>query len=101
MKKRRYGITIIIDSSYSCFNSFNFNHSILTIRALFSSLLVLELPSLDIIVAGAKESYILCSNITTTRALGNKSTLYESLFSILQRPLFKSRFKLCIKNSIS
>jgi len=89
MDKRRYGITIVIDSSYSCFNSFNFNHSILTIRALLSSLLVHELPSLDIIVAGAKEPYILCSNITTTRALGNKSTLYESLFSILQRPPFK------------
>jgi hypothetical protein len=89
MDKRRYGITIVIDSSYSCFNSLNFNHSILTIRALFSSLLVHELPTLDIIVAGANDPYILCSNITTTRALGNKSTLYESLFSILQRPPFK------------
>ena len=89
MDKRKYGITIVIDSSYSCFNTFNFNHSVLTIRALFSSLLVHELPSLDVIVAGTKEPYILCSNITTTRALGNKSTIYESLFSILQRPPFK------------
>ena len=90
MDKRRYGITIVIDSSYSCFNNFNFNHSILTIRALFSALLVHELPSLDVIVSGVKEPYILCSNITTTRALGNKSTIYESLFSILQRPPFES-----------
>ena len=90
MDKRIYGITIVIDSSYSCFNTFNFNHSFLTIRALLSSLLVHELPILDIIVSGEKEPYILDSNITTTRALGNKSTIFESLLSILQKPPFKS-----------
>jgi len=90
MDKRIYGISIVIDSSYSCFNTFNFNHSFLTIRALLSSLLVHELPILDIIVSGEKEPYILDSNITTTRALGNKSTIFESLLSILQKPPFKS-----------
>lgn len=90
MDKRVYGINIVIDASYSCFNSFNFNHSFLTIRALFSSLLVYELPNLDIIVSGINESYILDSNLTTTHVLGNKSTLLQSLLSILQNPPFKS-----------
>ena len=90
MDKRKYGITIVIDSSYSCFNIFNFNHSFLTIRALFSSLLVYELPILDVIVSGEKDPYILDSNTITTQALGQKSTLIESLLAILQNPPFKS-----------
>ena len=90
MDKRKYGITIVIDSSYSCFNIFNFNHSFLTIRALLSSLLVYELPILDVIISGEKDPYILVSNTITTQALGKKSTLIESLLAILQNPPFKS-----------
>ena len=97
MDKRRYAITIVIDSSYSCFNTFNFNHSFLTIRALLSSLLVHELPILDVIVSGVKEPYILVSNLNTSKALGKKSTLLDSLLAILQKPPFKSDLCMAIR----
>ncbi len=44
--------------------------------------MIYELPSLDFIVSGEKEPYILCSNTPTLRALKGNSTFWEGLFEI-------------------
>ena len=88
--KRRYGISIVVDSSYSCYNELSGSHAFQTLRALLSCLMIYELPSLDFIVSGEKEPYILCSNTSTLRALKGNSTFWEGLFEIIQRKPLKT-----------
>ena len=47
-------------------------------------------PSFDIILSRQKELEILCSNLSTVPAINPKSSLWESLLSILAHPCSKS-----------
>lgn len=84
---RNYAVTIVIDPSYSCFDSLSGSHSFQTIRAILSSLASLDLNNFDLIIAGNPNPTIVCSEVCTINALSNKSTLFNSLFAILQCPL--------------
>ncbi|KAK8891276.1 hypothetical protein M9Y10_028484 [Tritrichomonas musculus] len=84
---RNYGVTVIIDPSVSCFHDLSGPHSLQTIRNILSSIASLDLPCFDLIVAGNKEPIILCSEVGTNRATNIKSSLWESLLSVLQTPL--------------
>ena len=88
--KRKYGIYIVVDSSYSCYNDLSGSHAFQTLRALLSAVNIYELPSLNLIVSGEKEPYVLCSNIPTVRALKSNSSLWESFFEIIQKRIIKS-----------
>jgi len=88
--KRKYSIYIVVDSSYSCYNDLSGSHAFQTLRALLSAVNIYELPSLNLIVSGEKEPYVLCSNIPTVRALKNNSSFWESFFKIIQKRNIKT-----------
>ena len=86
--KRKYSVTIVVDSSYSCYNNLSGSHSFQTLRALLSSLNIYDLPSLNLIITGEKEPYVLCSNVPSLKALKTNSNIWESFFKIIQmRPI--------------
>ena len=87
---RKYSVSLIIDTSYSCFNPLSFSFSLQTIRVILSSLASIDLPSFDLILTTQKNPLVLCSNINTIRAINSKSLLWESLISILDNPCQKS-----------
>ena len=83
---KNYSVSLIIDNSFSCFNNLCSSNSIQIIRILLSALLASELPCFDLIITTNYNPYILCSDISTNRALNNKSPLWESLLSIINSP---------------
>ena len=89
-EKRRYAISIVLDSSFSCFNDLSGSHTFQTLRALLSCLVLFELPSLGFVVGGEKEPYVLRSNVPTLKALSPNSTFWESLFEIIGKKQIKN-----------
>ena len=63
------------------------SHSLQTIQTILSSLATLDIHCFDLIIAGNPKPIIICSDVGTIYALSNKSTLYDSLFSALQKPV--------------
>jgi hypothetical protein len=87
---RNYSVSLILDTSYSCFNPLCTPFSLQTLRLMLSTLTSIDLPSFDFILSRQKEPEILCSNLSSVRAINPKSTLWESLMSILAHPCSKS-----------
>jgi len=87
---RNYSVSLILDTSYSCFNPLCTPFSLQTLRLMLSTLTSIDLPSFDLILSRQKEPEILCSNLSSVRAINPKSTLWESLLSILSHPCSKS-----------
>jgi len=83
---KNYCVTVIIDSSYSCFNELCYASSLQTIRFVLSSLYSVDLPCFNLVVARSKNPYVLCTYTSTGAALQSKSLLWESLFSVLDNP---------------
>jgi hypothetical protein len=88
--KRNYSVTLILDTSYSCFNPLSTSFSLQTLRLMLSTLSSIDLPSFDFILSRQTNPEILCSNISTVRAINPKSILWDSLLSILAHPCSKS-----------
>ncbi|KAK8853815.1 hypothetical protein M9Y10_016358 [Tritrichomonas musculus] len=80
---RNYGITIIIDSSRSCFNSLSSSHSYQTIKTLFSALASIDVSCVDVIVARNGAPSVLATEIPSSRLFSDKSSLWPSLFYCL------------------
>ena len=87
---RNYSVTLVLDTSFSCFNSLCNSFSIQTLGLILSTLNSKDLPCFDFILSRQKNPEILCSNINTLRALNSKSQLWEILFSVLSHPCTKS-----------
>jgi len=87
---RNYSVSLILDTSYSCFNPLCTAFSLQTLRLMLSTLTSIDLPSFDFILSRQKEPEILCSNLSSVRAINPKSSLWESLLSILAHPCSKS-----------
>ena len=87
---RNYGISVIIDPSISCLFNLSEMHAILTIKSILSSFAALDIPCFDLIVSGNPQPTVLCSEVGTLYALNQKSSIWESLFSLLERPVPKS-----------
>ena len=87
---RKYSVSLIIDTSYSCFNPLSFSFSLQTIRVILSSLNFIDLPSFDLILSTHKNPLVLCSDVNTIRAINSKSLIWESLLPLLDNPCQKS-----------
>ncbi|KAK8841092.1 hypothetical protein M9Y10_027933 [Tritrichomonas musculus] len=81
---RNYGVTVVIDASYSCFNPLSSAHSFQTIKSVLVSLGSIDLPCFDLIIATNSSPIVLCSQLKTSYALAERSQLWDSLFSVLQ-----------------
>ena len=73
---KNYGVTVIIDSSISCFSSISAQHSWNTKRVLLSSFGAIDLPFFDLIITGKPKPYILCSEKNSLDILSEKSQIW-------------------------
>ena len=83
---RNYSVSLILDTSYSCFNPLCTSFSLQSLRLMLSTLTSIDLPCFDFILSRQKNPEILCSNLSSVRAINYKSLLWESLLSILAHP---------------
>ena len=80
---KNYGITVVIDTSLSCLNYFTYEHYLDTIRILLSIFSFSELPYFDLVVTGFPNPIVICSEMSTSNALNEKSSLWANLYSSL------------------
>ena len=87
---RNYSVSLVLDTSYSCFNPLSTSFSLQTLRLMLSTLTSIDLPCFDFILSRQTNPEILCSNLSSVRAINAKSIIWESLISILAHPCSKS-----------
>jgi hypothetical protein len=57
---KNYGITVVIDSSASCFSTLSNQHTLCTIQMILSAFGSIDLPCFDLIITGDPHPYIIC-----------------------------------------
>ena len=80
---KNYGVTVVIDSSISCFSPLYSHHIWSTIQMILSSFGAIDLPCFDLIISGSPNPYILCSEKNTLDILSEKSKIWPILFKLL------------------
>ena len=80
---RKYSVTLIVDTSFSCFNPLSISFSLQTLRIILSTLNSIDLPLFDLILSRETNPLIICSNVNTIKAINPKSSLWEILLSYL------------------
>ena len=81
--KKDYRVSVIIDSSISCFNEQMRPHSLKTVLIILKILSLVELPLLDIIIATNSKPIIICCGNDTTNILNIKSKLWNAILGEL------------------
>ena len=81
--KKDYRVSIIIDSSISCFNSYMRPHSIRTVLAMLRMLSLVEIPFFDLIIATPSNPVVLSCGNDTINVLNFKSNLWNILLEQL------------------
>ena len=84
---KNYGVTVVLDSSSSCFGSLSIVHTFSTLKNLFSALASIDLPCFDLIITGEKNPYILCSEKRTMDALSEKSQIWPIFFTLINQQI--------------
>ena len=69
-------MTVIIGNSCSCFSPLSIQHSWSTIQILLHNLGSIDLPCFDLIVSGAPNPYVICSEKNTLDILSEKSQAF-------------------------
>ena len=81
--KRDYRVSVIIDSSISCFNEQMRPHSINTVLAVLRMLSLVEIPYFDLIIATDSKPIVLVCGNDTTNCLNFKSNLWNRVLEQL------------------
>ena len=81
--KKDYRVSVIIDSSISCFNEYMRPHSIKTVLAVLRMLSLAEIPYFDLIISTPTKPVVLCSGNDTTISLNLKSNLWNIILEQL------------------
>ena len=76
-------VTVIIDSSSSCFSPLCSNHTWSTLQILFSALGEIDIPLFNLIVTGNPNPYIICLEKNTLEIFSEKSQVWPILFDLL------------------
>ena len=82
---KNYGVTVLIDSSNSCFGGVSLIHSLQTIKMLLNSLNSIDLPCFDLIIATESKPIIICNERNTFEILSDNSQIWPILFSLISR----------------
>ena len=82
---KNYGVTVIIDSSISCFHYLSSQHTWSTIQILLSAFESIDLPCFDLIISGNPNPYVVCSEKNTLDILSEKSYIWPILFDLLNK----------------
>jgi len=96
---QKYRITLVIDSSVSCFNQLSCQHTWNTIQILLCSLGAINLPYFNLIITGNPNPYIVCSYKNTLDVLSEKSQLWPILFNLLNKKVKNTDLASAIKAS--
>ena len=75
--KKDYRVSVVIDTSISCFNDYMRPHSIKSVLAVLRMLSLVEIPYFDLIIATAKKPVVLCCGNDTLNSLNMKSYLWD------------------------
>lgn len=81
--KKDYRVSVIIDSSISCFNDYMRPHSIKTVLSIMRMISLVEIPFFDLIIATPTKPIILSCGNDTTNSLNIKSNLWNILLEQL------------------
>ena len=81
--KKDYRVSVIIDSSISCFNDYMRPHSIKTVLSVMRMLSLAEIPFFDLIIATPTKPIVLSCGNDTTNSLNIKSNLWNILLEQL------------------
>ena len=93
-------LSLILDTSYSCFNPLSFSFSFQTLIVLINDILSTKnIVSFDFILSTNTNPVILCSNLNPNKALNSDSILWEALITILSHPSNKSDLASAIKTA--
>ena len=94
---RNYRVTIILDTSISCFSDISFLHTFQTLNYLLCSCSCLDLPCFDFIVARNTKPILLCSEMRTLSVLNEKSDFWSTLFTLLNNPVVNCNLTSAVK----
>ena len=72
---RNYSVSLVLDISYLCFNPLCKTFSLQTLRLMLSIFTSIDLPCFDFILSRQTNLEILCSNLSSVRAINSKSNL--------------------------
>ena len=78
--KKDYRVSIVIDSSMSCFNKDSFYYSSSVIKSLFNIIYSSKIPFFDLIIATNKEPLVICTG-QDSNILNNKSFIWSLIIS--------------------
>ena len=81
--KKDYRVSVIIDSSISCFNDYMRPHSIKTVLSIMRMISLVEIPFFDLIIATPTKPIVLSCGNDTTNSLNIKSNLWNILLEQL------------------
>ena len=81
--KKDYRVSVIIDSSISCFNDYMRPHSIKTVLAVLRLLSLVEIPFFDLIIATPSKPIVISCGNDTVNSLNPKSILWNILLEQL------------------
>ena len=84
---RNYGITVIIDSSNSCFGPLSIKHTWQSIQTILNSFGSIELNCFDLIISGNPNPRIICSEKNSLEILGENSKLWPILFDMVNKDI--------------
>ena len=82
--KKDYRVSIIIDSSRSCFNKDYFYYSFSVVKALLSVIFSSKIPYFDLIIATNEKPLVLCSG-QDSKILNEQSFIWSSIISQLYK----------------
>ena len=94
---QKYRITVVIDSSVSCFSLLSCQHTWNTIQVLLSSLGAINLPYFSLIITGSPNPYVVCSYKNTLDVLSEKSQIWPILFDLLNKKVKNTDLASAIK----
>jgi len=84
---RNYGITVIIDSSNSCFGPLSIKHTWQSIQTILNSFGSIDLNFFDLIISGNPNPRIICSEKNTLDILDENSKLWPILFNMINKDI--------------
>ena len=96
---KNYGVTVVIDSSISCFGPLSSQHTWNTIQVLLSALGAIDLPCFDLIISGNPNPYVVCSEKNSLDILSEKSQIWPIVFDLLNKNVKNTDLASAIKSA--
>ena len=94
---KNYGVTVVIDSSISCFGPLSNQHTWNTIQTILSALGAIDLPCFDLIISGNPNPYVICSEKNSIDILSEKSQIWPILLDLLNKNIKNTDLASAIK----